>query len=265
MFASVDVRWASESITSVTPGLGRRAGVGVGEVAPVGVGVDLEEGAGARRRLDHPVEVHVVGLAPLDLAAGGMPERVDERVLERVHDPVGHLALADPERGVHARHDPVELLEQLVGVVERPVGEHVHLAAREQGEPLQLHRPHALDLAQQLVGRHVVAEAVAGRVVGDRRVARSRARGRPRPSPRSCCGRRRPRCACGGRRGCPRARSAPAARPRGRRPARRGSRAARGRCTACPAARRPPPRSRRRASGRSRRPRCRTRSRAARA
>ena len=71
---------------------------------------------------------------------------------------------------MHARHDPVELLEQLVVVVERAVGEHVHLGARQQREALELHAAHALDLAQQLVGRHVVAEAVAGRVVGDRDV-----------------------------------------------------------------------------------------------
>ena len=58
------------------------------------------------------VEVERVGIAALDQAAGRVPERVDQRVLQRAHHPLGHLALAHPERRVHARHDPVELLEQ---------------------------------------------------------------------------------------------------------------------------------------------------------
>ena len=48
----------------------------------------------------------------------------------------------------------------------------------------------------------MVAEAVAGRVVGDRHVGVAAARGRPRPSPRACCGRRRGWCGSGGRPGC---------------------------------------------------------------
>ena len=49
-------------------------------------------------------------------------------------------------------------------------------------------------------GVDVVAEAVRGRVVGDRDVLVGRARARRAPSPRSCCARRRRSCACAGRR-----------------------------------------------------------------
>ena len=73
---------------------------------------------------------------------------------------------------MQARDDPVELLEQLVLVVERTVGQHVHLGARQHAHAVDrsVDLVHALDLPTQLVGRHVVAEPVRGRVVGDRDV-----------------------------------------------------------------------------------------------
>ena len=43
----------------------------------------------------------------------------------------------------------------------------------------------------------------ARRVVGDRQVLVAALARRDAPSPRSCCGRRRPPCGCAGRRGCP--------------------------------------------------------------
>ena len=41
--------WASESITIITPASAASAGVDVGEVAAIRVGVDLEHRAGLRR------------------------------------------------------------------------------------------------------------------------------------------------------------------------------------------------------------------------
>ena len=76
------------------------------------------------------------------------------------------------KRRVHARDQPVELGQQLVLVVERAVGQDVDLAAREQLDALdrRVCLAHELDLATQLLGRDVVAEAVRGGVVGDREV-----------------------------------------------------------------------------------------------
>ena len=64
--------------------------------------------------------------------------------------------------------------EQLVGVVERAVGADVDLRAGEQAEArvavLASRRAISSIRSQQRVAADVVAEAVAGRVVGDREV-----------------------------------------------------------------------------------------------
>ena len=100
-----------------------------------------------------------------------MADRVDQRVLHGAHHALGLLLLRQPEGGVQARDHPVELLEQVVVVVERAVRQDVRLGAGEHLDPVRhVERPDALDLAAQLVGRDVVAEAVRGRVVGDRDV-----------------------------------------------------------------------------------------------
>ncbi len=130
------------------------ARVHVGEVAPVGVGVDLEHRAGARGRREHGVEVDRVGRAALDQPARGVSDRVDERMLDGGDHALGHRLLAHPEGRVHARDDPVELAEQLVLVVERAVGQDVDLAAGQQlGCPSMraLASCTQLDLAAQLL------------------------------------------------------------------------------------------------------------------
>ena len=77
--------------------------------------------------------------------------------------------LAHAERRVHRGHDPVQLLEHVVRIVQRPVDVDVHLGAGQHREAVQLlvQRAYALDLPQQLVRLHVVAEAVRGGVVRD--------------------------------------------------------------------------------------------------
>ena len=61
-----------------------------------------------------------------------MADAVDAGVLDRGQDALGHLLLGDREGGVDAGDDPVELGEQLVGVVERAVEADVDLRAGEQ-------------------------------------------------------------------------------------------------------------------------------------
>ena len=148
------------------------AGVDLVEVAAVGRRVDLEHRARAGGRLDHAVDVERVGRALLDLAPGGMADRVDERVLDRGDHAVGHLLRAHPERGVHGGDHPVEALEQLVGVVERAVREDVALGADQDLDALEalVERVDLVDPPLELLRRDVVAEAVRGRVVGDRDV-----------------------------------------------------------------------------------------------
>ena len=81
-------------------------------------------------------------------------------------------ARGHPERRVDRADNPVELGEQVVVVVGRAVGQDVRLGADQQLEAVQrrVELADLLDLRAQRVGRHVVAEAVRRRVVGDRQV-----------------------------------------------------------------------------------------------
>ena len=127
--------------------------VDVGEVAPVGVGVDLEHRPRSRRRLEHGIEVDRVRGPALDQAPGRVADRAHERVLDRGDHPLGHRLLAHPERGVRAGDHPVEPFEQLVVVVERAVREDVDLAAGEQLDAVdaRVRLVHELDLPSQLL------------------------------------------------------------------------------------------------------------------
>jgi hypothetical protein len=97
-------------------------------------------------------------------------DRVHQRVLHRAQHALGLLLLGEPERRVEAGNHPVELLEHLVRVVERTIGQDVALGAREHGDPEVRQRADLLQAPQQGVGLHVVSEAVGGGVVGDRHV-----------------------------------------------------------------------------------------------
>ena len=101
-----------------------------------------------------------------------MPDAVHERVLDCRDHPLGHRSPGDLERGVDAGHHPVELGEQVVVVVERAVGQDVDLGAGEQPKAAtpRVERPHLLNPLRQPLRGDVVAEAVAGGVVGDREV-----------------------------------------------------------------------------------------------
>ncbi len=138
---------------------------------------------------------------------------------------------------------PVEGGDEVVGVVEGAVEADVDLRAGEQAEAAPLPLFQARDLLDPLpepLGGDVVAEAVAGGVVGDRQVGVAAVAAPPRPSPRACCGRRRGWCGSGGRRGCRRARPGRGACLRAPPSARRGPRAAPARCRRSRGARRPP-------------------------
>ena len=100
-------------------GLPGEPGVRVAHVEPVGLGVDLERGAGLRRSLDHALDVHGRAVALQDAPPREVADAVDVRVVHRPEDPLGRIAV---ERRVQRRDDPVELGEDLVLDVERPVG-----------------------------------------------------------------------------------------------------------------------------------------------
>ena len=91
----------------------------------------------ARGRREDRVEVDRVGRAALDQPAGGMADRVDQRVLDRGD----HRARSSPARSSRTTVCTLAITqsssrEQLVVVVERAVGQDVDLAAREQLDAL---------------------------------------------------------------------------------------------------------------------------------
>jgi len=128
--------------------LRRGSGVDLVEVAAVGVCVDLEHRAGANARLEHGLEVELVWRSLLDLAPAEVADAVDVGALDGADDAGGHRLGAHPEGRVDARDDPVELRQQLVGIIQRPVGEDVDLRPRQQPQPGYLSRADQLDLAQ---------------------------------------------------------------------------------------------------------------------
>jgi hypothetical protein len=111
----------------------------------------------------------VLGSVP-DQPAGRVAEAARGRVPHRVGDPRGELvprrALAGVERDLH----PVELGEDVVGEVERAVGQDVALAAAQDAERCQhlVRGGDLLRLAAELVGIEPGDDPDVVRVVADR-------------------------------------------------------------------------------------------------
>ena len=162
--------------------LARRVGVGVdhhhaveresqveqrlGRIESFGTGVDLDRraGRGARAEDRLGVEGRLRAAASDQDPARAVAEDVGVRALDGPEHPPGHLGCVHPELGVHAGHDHVELREQLVVLVERPVLEDVDLDPGEDPERRQLVVQVAddLELLAQALGVRVRGRPSAG-------------------------------------------------------------------------------------------------------
>ena len=98
MLASVSVPWASVLQTIRTPASAASLAWCSFRSRRFGIAVDLHHRPGPRRRLGDPLDVDPVGLAPQQQPAGEVPDAVDQRVLHRGDDPLGHRLLGDGER-----------------------------------------------------------------------------------------------------------------------------------------------------------------------
>ena len=98
--------------------LHRRPHVGVAQIEPEGVCVDLQRRPVLRRRLREGVEIGVQPLALVDDAARGVADDVHERMADGAQEALGRLRAILLEGDVRRRHDDVELREQVVVVVE---------------------------------------------------------------------------------------------------------------------------------------------------
>ena len=136
-------------------GAQRVANVLAAEVEPVGQAVDLERHAFLARDLVDPLEVERVLRPAVDDPALRVAEAAHVRVAQRLLDALGLLAPRQPLPAVHARLDPVELGQHVVGQVEPPVGQDVALDPAQDAERGQhlVRRRDLLALAPDVVGR----------------------------------------------------------------------------------------------------------------
>src|SRR5215207_6091141 len=130
------------------------------EVETVHVGVELQRRVRGCGFTDQTRNVHLVGFPAVEDAARRMADGPYIRVVHRTHDALGHGLLTNPERGVYARHDEVQLGEHVVFVVEGTVPHDVHLGAAEEVylTVLLVGLPHGLHLLLQALGREAVRD-----------------------------------------------------------------------------------------------------------
>ncbi len=100
----------------------------------MGIGVDFDHRAGRGGRVDDRVEVDGVAVASQQEPARGMAEHRDSRVGRRPDQPARHLVARQAENRMDARDHVVETVEQLVGIIERAVGQDVALGPLEESE-----------------------------------------------------------------------------------------------------------------------------------
>jgi hypothetical protein len=129
------------------------------QVHPVGRGIDLEGAAGLGRRRDDGIHVRREPLAREKQSAGRMAEDGHERIAHRADQPRRLLFARQPEARVHRRDHEIELRQELVAVVDRPVGEDVRLRSVEDPDV----RETAPELPNLLrLGPHAVDRQPAG-------------------------------------------------------------------------------------------------------
>ena len=142
----------------------------------MGRAVHLEGGPRPRGRVVDrlPVEVEVV--ARLDHPAGRVGDDVDVRAVDRVQGPPRQVRPRLAPGDVDGGDDDVEPGEEVVVVVEDPVGPNLELAAVEQAEPLlrRLRRGGAGGFLRGVAGvelgddRALLLDPVGRQAAGDR-------------------------------------------------------------------------------------------------
>jgi hypothetical protein len=144
-------------------------GVGVVQVEPRRIRVDLDGLAVSFRGLEDLLQVDGIRRALADQPAGRVREDAHARMREGAADPRRHLALGLLEGGMHGPDHEVELAQHGGGVVQRAVGEDVALAPGEDRDPgvLRLERADLAHVLAQLLDREAAGHTGRTAVVGD--------------------------------------------------------------------------------------------------
>ena len=106
------------------------ANVGIAQIEPHVVTVDLERGGVFLRGGVELVHRRLKSGATVDDAASGMADHMHERMTNRLEQPLGGNLGLLLQRRVRTRNNPIEFRKKFVAVVERTVAEDVDLAAR---------------------------------------------------------------------------------------------------------------------------------------
>src|SRR5262249_42026409 len=101
------------------------------QVEPLGVGVELEDGAGRGGGGDYRVDIYVEGGSLAEAAAGRVEEDVGVGIVHGPDDPARLLRAGRREVRVHGDADDVEIGKGGVVDVEGAVAVDVHLGAAE--------------------------------------------------------------------------------------------------------------------------------------
>ena len=140
-----------------------------GKIEPVGAGVDFEKTAVGLRMVDDAVHIDVVA-GPLEQQpAGGVAQDVEIAVVHRAHDALGLLLAVQPEARVDRTNRIVELPQEIVRIIQRPVSEDIHLGRFEDPDALRsfIELVDISDLRPQIFDGDAARDFQALRVIRD--------------------------------------------------------------------------------------------------
>ena len=119
-------------------GLARSAHVLAAQVEPVGQPVHLHRSLGLPEPREDRVEIHRVRRPPPDQSSRRVAQRAHVRRLQRCEHAPRQLLPRGPLTAVNARLHPVELRQQVLGQIQRPVAPDVALDPTQQPERREL-------------------------------------------------------------------------------------------------------------------------------
>src|SRR5205085_10291231 len=145
------------------------------EIEPMGIGVELHRDAQSRRLFDHGVNVDRVWLAREQEATGRVCEDGEKRIIEGAEHALSHRRAIHAKARVDGPDYGIETSEQLLVVVETPVGENVRLDALEHAKTairqLFVEMIDFLELSQNFFTRETAGVEGSRGVIGDTDVA----------------------------------------------------------------------------------------------
>jgi hypothetical protein len=92
----------------------------VEQIEAIGMRIELQKAAPLPRMTDDPQHIHVIGLAPIEQAAGRVREDGEVRTIHGAEDPLRLFGPRKSELGMHRADYEVELAQYLVRQVQAP-------------------------------------------------------------------------------------------------------------------------------------------------